>query len=315
MFCESCGSKLGSASKFCASCGNPVALEQSLAGDLVDAATELIENQEWAQALETLWTEIDSGNEEARIALAKLFDDNSLHSFSQDHWVFLLENSPSESVREIAASGVAGNKLFTWNVDRAASIAEEFGLSWLGDKIQATKENHRVLSEDLDPQVVATELENMASEDAALLEKLEKKYKLEDQLELIRLREGMANLVATLSFTSRTYQGVSVTTSFGVQRRLKDLLPNPADSWYFLADAIALALPDLVDSKRKKDQENLNVLRKLGLHALNNMFLFRGGHSLENEREQFVVQNIAGALGRAGFFAGFILAGLIPDEA
>lgn len=315
MFCESCGSKLGKAAKFCASCGNPVELQETRSWDeLIEVARELIENLEWSEALETLWTEINSGNEEARIALAKLFDDNSLHSFSQDHWVFLLENSSSEWVRDVAATGVAQNEIFTWNINRAASIAEEFEIfGAVNDKIQTVKDNQNI--EDFDPQEVATELDNMASEEATLLEKLGKKYKLDDQLELIRLRDTMANIAARVSFASRTYQGVSVTTGFGVPRRLKDLIPIPADSWYFLADAIAIALPDLVDSKRKKDQENLEAMRKLGLHALNNMFLLRGTHSLEAEREQFVVQNIAGALGQAGHFSGFMLAGLIPDEA
>jgi len=65
---------------------------------------------DFKEAFDCQWNLIDSGDEEARLNLAHLFDDLGLHFFSQDQYLYLLENQPEFALE--AAYGAVCN--YVW---------------------------------------------------------------------------------------------------------------------------------------------------------------------------------------------------------
>ena len=76
----------------------------------MSSAEALVSKGQFQEALDLLWTQIDSGSGPARIELANLFTANGLHSFAQDQWVFLAERESELSVS--AKLGIGGNLLW-----------------------------------------------------------------------------------------------------------------------------------------------------------------------------------------------------------
>jgi len=272
---------------------------------------ELIEYRSWHEGLSMIWDEIDSGNEDARVELAQVFDNYNLHSFSQDQWMYLLENGSTDALRERGAQGVALNYLWLPDYANATSVTSSFaGLEWVRDHI-VEKETENELS---DPAYLSGAASHFLGQEQQLLRKLEENFNRDDQLDLILIRDSIAtcSTVAARSH-AQSLRDVAVVTALGLSRPASEALPAPEDAWSQMAHACALLIGYLVDDAGHEQDERFHHVCKLGRISLGKMFLLRGSHDIANDEELFAVTNIGAGSQIAGNFGGFILSGLTAE--
>jgi hypothetical protein len=277
----------------------------------VTKGSKLIADGNWQEGLSILWSEIDSGNEDARVELANTFDVNGLHSFSQDHWMYLLENASAKTLRESGAQGIAQNFLWMRDYGAALAVTEPFGgLQWFRDQIQEKKAEDALF----DLEFFSEGASQILGEEQEMLWTLEEAFDRENQLSLIEIRDVVGTMSTFLTrINSPSHENVAVITPLGVSRTAVEALPQAEVAWYQMAHACALLIGDFADDDGFGEDEVFESACRFGRIALGKMFLLRENHVLTNDDEKYVVANIAAGLQNIGSFAGFIYAGLISE--
>lgn len=273
------------------------------------AAREDIDGGDWEAGLDTLWKEIDSGNEGARIVLAQIFDSYGLHQFSQDHWTFLLK-SGSKNAKDTASIGIAGNLAWIRNYAEALALLEgKEGLEESKQRIQNLRDEN-----PLEGEYIAF-LEEQLGLESYLLAQLGERQIFETQVQLVTTQMAIANVLTYLNFNgSSTELSMSISVpmagDLSLPRTVDSLVKGIEASWLRAGHSIAIAVSSLV-SGGKEDPEMLSQLGNLGNEALAKLALTRDEIIVASPEEGQVIQTIAYALGTSGSFAGYILNGLV----
>lgn len=261
----------------------------------------------WEQGLGELWDYIDAGSQEARVALASLFDEYGLHQFSQDHWRYLYETGAPQ-FKAKAITGIASNLSWIGDYSGALAIAAEVELSSeLKTRIHGAKD--KAASSGWNPENLALllDLENQ------LLSSLNLQMNLDTQLQLVECRIRVANVMTHLKHNAGASQrieaiNIPIAGSMVVSRPLDALLDDIEPFWSNLAHATGIAIAMAAEAERS---DFLSELAEFGNEAVAKLHLLRGEIEVRSELEKEFLQNIAYALGVKNSFAGFILNGLV----
>lgn len=280
----------------------------------VEKGLQLIAQDSWDDGLSIIWEEIDKGDQDARLELAWLFDSNGLHSFSNNHWIYLFENSKEEAIRDIAAQGAASN--FTWMRNYKVALELSSGRPGL-EQFQGTVETKAAADFFSNPESFSNSVSDFLSTEAELLRVLDAEFSRATQLQLCRVRDALAGATSYLTYSATpALKSVSlqvpIAGSLTKSMQAESALLNPIEAWWNLADAASILLADFeVEWEQAPTDETFQAACQLGSSALAQAFLAQGDHSIADQRKADAVQNISAGLLNLGAFAGFIYAGLV----
>jgi hypothetical protein len=278
------------------------------------SASDLISRGNFQEGLDSLWSEVDSGNEAARIELANLFTDNQLHAFAQDQWEYLAENSAELS--GIAKLGIGANRLWLRDYEGASSaIVGVDGSEGLQKAIDSAKSSDPLL----DPTTLSQFAGEVLLDEANLLAELEGLFSLAAQSNLIQARDVIANISTIISYPgnkklkSLQFQSV-LANNLSVPRLIGDHFGEPKDALVRTAHACGLMIHSLSQDETQVESELFKSACKIGLAAFEKIFLLSEEiYSPKDPLEAEAFQVIAWGLSQLGQFAGFIYGGLLED--
>jgi hypothetical protein len=278
------------------------------------SASDLISNGNFQEGLDSLWAEVDSGNEAARVELANLFTDNQLHAFAQDQWGYLVENSAELS--GIAKLGIGANKLWLRDYEGASSaIVGVQGSEGLQKAINSAKSNDPLL----DPTTLSQFAGVVLLDEANLLAELGGPFSLEAQNDLIQARDVIANISTIISYPAnmalRSLQFQSaVANNLSVPRVIGDHFGEPKAALVRTAHACGLMIHSLGQDETQVESELFKSACKIGLASFEKIFLLSEEiYSPKDPVEAEAFQVITWGLNQLGMFAGFIYGGLLED--
>lgn len=278
------------------------------------SASELVTQGNFQEALDSLWAEVDSGNEAARVELANLFTGNQLHAFAQDQWGYLVENSAELS--GIAKLGIGANKLWLRDYEGASSaIVGVEGSEGLQKAIKSAKSSDPLL----DPTTLSQFAGEVLLDEANLLAELEGLFSLEAQSNLIQARDVIANISTIISYPAnkalRSLQFQSaVANNLSVPRMIGDHFGEPKDSLVRTAHACGLIIHSLGQDETQVESELFKSACKIGLASFEKIFLLSEEiYSPRDPVEAEAFQVITWGLNQLGMFAGFIYGGLLEE--
>jgi hypothetical protein len=278
------------------------------------SASDLISSGNFQEGLDSLWAEVDSGNEEARVELANLFSANQLHAFAEDQWGYLVENSAELS--GIAKLGIGANKLWLRDYEGASSaIVGVEGSEGLQQAIKSAKSSDPLL----DPSTLSQFAGEVLLDEANLLAELKGLFSLEAQNNLIQARDVIANISTIISYPgnkalkSLHFQNV-VANNLSVPRVIGDHFGEPKAALVRTAHACGLMIHSLGQDETQVDSELFKSACKIGLASFEKIFLLSEEiYSPKDPVEAEAFQVITWGLNQLGMFAGFIYGGLLED--
>ena len=278
------------------------------------SASDLVSRGNFQEGLDSLWVEIDSGNEAARVELANLFTENQLHAFAHDHWGYLVENSADLS--GVAKLGIGANRLWLRDYEVASSvIAGVEGSEGLQQAINSAKSSDPLL----DPTTLSQFAGEVLLDEANLLAELEGLFSLEAQSNLIQARDVIANISMIIAYPankalkSLQFQR-AVANNLSVPRMIGDQFGEPKDALVRTAHACGLMIHSLGQDETKIESELFKSACKIGLASFEKIFLLSEEiYKPKDPVEEEAFRVIAWGLSQLGLFAGFIYGGLLED--
>lgn len=286
----------------------------------IEVAVSLIEQGDFEGALEHLWDLIDGGDEEARLQMAYLQDDLGLHYFSQDQYLYLIENEPNFA--QEAARGAIQNYVWFREYESARELLAEFPAlnGELGSFVQNSEDNFSTLNKGADfiSSVVTDIFRDVEDVRAQFYSNLgidifRTKSNIDEWLMniAIDLQNEPNSVLANLSLE------VPIAGSVALQRPLKAIIGSAADRvrdhLKSCADAIG-HLSNLPESGLPANQTFIEACAS-GKKAANKLIwlVYSADQNLEPGDSQ-LIQTVCWGLQRMGNiregFAGFVLAGV-----
>lgn len=286
----------------------------------IEVTKELIEQGNFDQALDGQWELIDGGDPEARLDLAYLQDDLGLHYFSQDQYLYLIENEPDFALE--AARGAIQNYVWLREYESARELLNNYPTlqSDLGSYAESSEANFSTLNKG------AEFIEDLVSSIFAKIEEVKSDFysnlSLDNLQTKLSMEEWLMNIAIDLSNQPNSAMGnvaieVQVAGSMAVSRPLKALVGNETgrarDYLKTCADAIGLLsdLPEFALRVNPIFQEACAAGKKAA-----NKFIwltYSQDQELSPEESQ-AIENICWGLQRLGDtsegFAAFVLAGV-----
>lgn len=286
----------------------------------IEETKQLIERGNFEQALDGQWELIDGGDPEARLDLAYLQDDLGLHYFSQDQYLYLLENEPDFALE--AARGAIQNYVWLREYESARELLTSFPAlqSDLLAYVESSEAGFLTLNKG------SEFIEDLVSSIFADMEKVKSDFysnlSLENLQTRLSMQEWLMNIAIDLSNEPNSAMGnlaieVQVAGSMAVSRPLRALVGNDIDRardyLKTCADAIGLLsdLPEFALRVNPIFQEACAAGKKAA-----NKFIWLT-YSQEKElspEESQAIENICWGLQRLGDtsegFAAFVLAGV-----
>lgn len=266
------------------------------------------------EGLDSLWAEVDSGNEAARVELANLFTENHLHAFAQDQWGYLVENSAELSGS--AKLGIGVNRLWLRDYEGASSaVVGVEGSEGLQQAIKSASSSDPLL----DPTTLSQFAGEVLLDEANLLAELEGLFSLEAQSNLIQARDVIANISTTISYPGnkalRSLQFESVVASnLSVHRVIGDHFGEPKAALVRTAHACGLMIHSMGQDETHVESELFKSACKTGLASFEKIFLLSEEiYTPKDPLEAEAFQVITWGLNQLGMFAGFIYGGLLED--
>ena len=289
----------------------------------VEVTRKLIEQGDFEEALNNQWALIDSGDEEARLDLAYLQDELGLHYFSQDQYLYLVENEPGLALE--AARGAIQNYVWLREYDSARELLDSFPSlrGDLGAYVDSSEANFSTLTKDVDflEDLVST----IFAEYGAVQSDFQANLSLENLQTKLSMEEWLMNVAIDLSNQPNSAMGnvsidVSLAGSASAQRPLKALvgsdIERTRDYLKTSADAIGMLsdLPEIALRVNPIFQEACVAGKK----AANKFIWLTYSQDKElNAEESQAIENVCWGLQRLGQanegFAAFVLAGITED--
>lgn len=287
----------------------------------IEITRQLIEQGNFEEALDNQWSLIDGGDEEARIDLAHLQDELGLHYFSQDQYLYLIENEPDFA--QEAARGAIQNYIWLREYDSARGLLGQFPTLQkdLSDYVESSEANFSTLTKG------AEFIEDLVSSIFTDIEAVQADFYSNLSLDNLQMKlameEWLMNIAIDLNNQPNSSMGnvsieVSIAGSLAAQRPLKTLVGSEIDrARDYLktsADAIGVlsGLPEFALRVNPIFQEACVAGKKAA-----NKFIwltFTQDRELNPEESQ-AIENICWGLQRMGDtsqgFAAFVLAGII----
>jgi hypothetical protein len=286
----------------------------------IEVTRQLIEEGDFEAALDNQWSLIDGGDEGARLDLAHLHDELGLHYFSQDQYLYLIENEPDFALE--GAHGAIQNYVWLREYDSARDLLSQFPSLQgdLSDYVESSEANFSTLTKG------AEFLEDLVSSIYADIEGVQRDFhsnlSLDNLQTKLAMEEWLMNIAIDLSNQPNSAMGnvsieVSLAGSLGVQRPLKTLVGSEIDrARDYLktsADAIGVlsGLPEFALRVNPIFQEACVAGKK----AANKFIWLTYTQDRElNPEESQAIENICWGLQRMGDtsqgFAAFVLAGI-----
>ena len=281
----------------------------------MSSAEALVSKGQFQEALDLLWTQIDSGSDPARIELANLFTANGLHSFAQDQWVFLAEKESELSVS--AKLGIGANLLWLRDYDAACSASEGLpGSELLLEAIVAAKAKDPLVN----PQSLSEIASEVLFEEAKLLQQLSQSFSIQAQVQLIQVRDVIANISAIISYPGNEHLRslqleLDIGSNVSVPRPLSKHFGNPKVALVNTAHACGVLINALGQGGNQVDTDHFRDACKVGLSSFEKIFLFSEEiYSPNDAIEAEAFHNITWGLGALGLFSGYVYGGLWPED-
>ena len=287
----------------------------------IEITRQLIEQGNFEEALDNQWSLIDGGDEEARIDLAHLQDELGLHYFSQDQYLYLIENEPVFA--QEAARGAMQNYVWLREYDSARDLLGQFPTLQkdLSDYVESSEANFSTLTKGV--EFIEDLVSSIFTDIEAVQGDFHSNLSLDNLQMKLAMEEWLMNIAIDLNNQPNSSMGnvsieVSIAGSLAAQRPLKTLVGSEIDrARDYLktsADAIGVlsGLPEFVLRVNPIFQEACVAGKKAA-----NKFIwltFTQDRELNPEESQ-AIENICWGLQRMGDtsqgFAAFVLAGII----
>lgn len=284
----------------------------------IDTTIGLINQGDFEAALNHQWNLIDSGDEKSRLELAHLFDEVGLHYFSQDQYLYLIENEPDFEFE--AARGAVQNFVWLREYGSARELLEQFPDLRLDlkDYVESSETNFSTLNKDpifIEDLVVAIfndiEAVKIRFGSNLTLETLQAKSSMEEWLMniAIDLRNNPTSSMGSMSF------GLSSVGAIATQRPLRTVIGNDIDRARDILNTCAAAVVMLSNLPEFSLSGNAIFVEACAMgKKFANKFIwlsYSQDRDLSREESQ-AIENICWGLQRLGDasegFASFVLA-------
>ena len=275
----------------------------------IELANQMVNSGSWENGLNYIWDHIDKRDLLAVQTLAEIFEFNGLFAFSHDHWPTLIDVGGEFATR--GRVGMFGNFLWIRDFESAQEvISSDNTLDHLNQEVVEQKDKY-----DL------TKFSNfLASTDELLikerifLQKLQKSFTVEAQIELLKIRDMLAVTSSLISFPARRHLG-ALSVSFGISgseilRPLSEVIGTPEAAWWRTAQSASVLIDRIRNQSLQENSELLTFAANQGHIALQKMFLHKGLEKI-NEDDKVVISYVAWALEQIGEFSSFIYGGLL----
>jgi hypothetical protein len=262
----------------------------------IERATELQTIGDLVGAEDLYWSEIENGNEYARLLLAFMFHDAGLLTLAADHYEVLLDTE----YRKQAGPQLSSILLSAHRYTEAREVISDLDAKDSLDAIESV-EKKTITDQGEYPRAI----ENLLEEERVLVNQLEAGITLEKQLQLCniryilaeyssRLASGMANIAASTQITLHP----------GIQVALNKAILAPSRRWFELAHAQTVLFTLTSGANISQEEFKSQVLE--AFKSLQMKFLF-SGRVLTEDGEDLVVNNLSWGLQQIGNSAGSFL--------
>lgn len=280
-------------------------------------ARKLIDLGELDAALDLMWESIDEGSQEARLDLAKLFDEVGLHAFSQDQYLALA--GERGTISKEATVGLFGNLVWLRDYKAAEALALKHAhvREVFGDYATNSERDFSTLRfstpefSNLISQLLHDRVENSASIDTD--------ETLTSHQNLMVIDENLFNIACDLSFTKRSILAeVSVDVPVGLgtslPKRAIDAVGEPIDRArnYLISCSNLVAELATIEDLDGDDPLLVAAVRN-GKAVANKLVLLQGDFTLTDSDSQLIGNICWGLLKSTNpmeRFAGFVLGGI-----
>jgi hypothetical protein len=285
----------------------------------IDLALEQIESGDYQLGLDTIWADIESGSDEARVALAYKFGAVGLHVFAQDQWVYLLEQG-STFIQE-ATFGAFGNAVWMRQYAQAGVLLEtnaklkaEYG-TYLADSYR----DFCTLSFGV--ASFGEGIGQLLQDDLVLENRRLQRQTLDVMRNQLMVREHLFNIACDLAFNPPGLQGqialeVPVAGGLTVSRPAIQAVGSPLDRANNLLTTIALTIAMFAERGNFNADEHFLYATRVGKSISNKILLLLDGEDLTDHTSQGI-EHVCWALGQSDSideqFAGFVLGGATND--
>lgn len=286
----------------------------------IEITRQLIEQGDFEEAQNNHWSAIDAGDAAVRLDLGHLFDDLGLHYFSQDQYLYLLENEPNFAVE--AARGAIQNYVWLREYESARKLLVRFPAlqSDLASYVESSEADFSTLNKE--PELIENVVSSIFADVEGVKGDFYSNLSLENLQTKLSMEEWLMNIAIDLSFNPNSAMGhvaidVQVAGSMAVSRPLKVLVGNGTDRardyLKTCADAIGL-LSDLPEYALRVNPV-FQMACAAGKKVANKFIwlIYSQDHELSAEESQ-AIENICWGLQRLGDtgegFAAYVLAGV-----
>lgn len=220
----------------------------------IEIAKTLISAGNFDEALDSQWDLISSGDEEARLDLAYFFDELGLHYFSQDQYVYLMENHP-EFALEAAAGAVAN---YVWLREYRAAMELLTQYHQLPDSlkkfVKESESNHSMLGKN--PELIEQWVSEAIQAKDSIDSNFASNHSLENLKAKLSVEEFMLNLAVDINQNPNTWiskmsLGIPIAVNTFVPRSLSSIVGDPADRARDYLRTCSLVILNLFESKAK----------------------------------------------------------------
>ena len=224
----------------------------------IEIAKNLISAGNFDEALDSQWDLISSGDEEARLDLAYFFDELGLHYFSQDQYIYLMENQPEFAPE--AAAGAVANYVWLREYAHAIELLDQYPQlpASLRSYVRESELEHSTLSEN--PELIELWVSQAMGERDLIDSNFASNHSLENLKAKLYIEELLLNLAVDISQNPNTLISnmsleIPIAVNTFVPRSLSSIVGNPVDRARDYLRTCALVILNLFESN---DEDLLN---------------------------------------------------------
>lgn len=261
------------------------------------------------EAEDLYWTEIESGNLEARLLLAYAFHDVGLNSLALEHY---RELEGTEKWAD-AAPQIAEILLDVHLYEQARKSVDNLANTDVAKTLAAIEsvENKTASYINEIPEIVQEQL----AQEAVILSAVANEPNLQMQLELVQVREYLAHYASVVSTELGevvAHQAIAVGIGgMVVSRELSMALGTPARRWFEAAHSAVNALTLMHEQSANGNGEFTSISLR-AMSSIEKKYVI-AGRELTEVGEDFAINNLLWALNELNSPAKDFYAYLLPD--
>jgi hypothetical protein len=273
----------------------------------LEKADELASSGRLLEAEDIYWTEIEGGNDGARLSLAYAFHDAGLISLALDQYI-ALKGTPHW---EAAAPQVADILLDVHKYGEARDSLHGLTGESVDTSIEAIESVETKTAGYIYevPEIV----ESALLEEQKILLSLGEEPDLPAQVLLTQIRENLAHYSTVLSSTfgkSIKDQSIEIGVGTTVSRRLSQAIGTPSRRWFEAAHAAVNTFTLLMQLSPGKPEDFEKIVLS-AMSFIEKKYVISGRESSEDD-EDFVINNLIWALNQLGHPAKDFYSHLLP---